>query len=352
VELASAGLSGDRGNRQGQVSLLRRGLLPERLTPNGTPDGPPIARKRPARIIWRFSDAKPGHDNQSLGLVEALGRRLAVEVHELPVATRCSAWLELAGGRFAAGAGLPDPWLLVGAGHATQLPLLAARRARRGRAVVLMSPQLPAAWFDLCIIPDHDRPRVAPNVLVTRGSVNRMQRARWGDMQHGLFLLGGPSRHFRWDPQAVLEQLARIVRRSPDRRWVVATSRRTPAGFAHLLEQRLEEQSRLRIVSWQDRSGDWLAGQLEQSACVWVSEDSVSMIYEALTAGVPTGLLALPARRRGRVVRGIENLQQSRQVTPYRDWCSGTPLYRPEQSFDAANQCAQWICDRWGQEGS
>jgi mitochondrial fission protein ELM1 len=313
----------------------------------------PAAGKRPPRIIWRFSDAKPGHDNQSLGLVEALGRRLAVEVHELPVATRRSTWLELAGGRFAAGAGLPDPWLLVGAGHATQLPLLAARRARRGRAVVLMSPQLPAAWFDLCIIPDHDRPRAAANILVTRGSVNRMQRVRAGDSKHGLFLLGGPSRHHRWDPQAVLEQLARIVRCSPVRHWVVATSRRTPAEFSRLLAQRLGEQGRrIDFVSWRDRCGDWLAGQLEQSGCAWVSEDSVSMIYEALTAGVPTGLLALPARRRGRVARGIRNLEQSRAVTPFRDWCCGRPLRRPEQSFDAANQCAQWICDRWGQEDS
>jgi mitochondrial fission protein ELM1 len=285
--------------------------------------------------------------------VEALARRLAVEVHELPVATGRGAWLELACGRFAAGAGLPDPWLLVGAGHATQLPLLAARRARRGRAVVLMSPQLPAAWFDLCIIPDHDRPRVAPNVLVTRGSVNRMQRVRAGDVQCGLFLLGGPSRHFHWDSQAVLEQLVRIVRGSPVGHWVVATSRRTPEGFSRLFAQRLEKQGRqIHIVSWRDRSGDWLAGQLQQSACAWVSEDSVSMIYEALTAGVPTGLLALPARRRGRVVRGIKNLQQSRQVTPFREWCSGTPLHRPEETFDAANQCARWICDRWGQEGN
>ena len=39
-------------------------------------------------------------------------------------------WLDWLRGRYPQGGLLPDHWLLVGAGHATQLPMLAARRAR------------------------------------------------------------------------------------------------------------------------------------------------------------------------------------------------------------------------------
>jgi len=314
----------------------------------------PAGRPRQSRVIWRFSDGIPGHDNQSLGLVEALGRRLAIETCELPAGNRRhTAWRELVNGRYAAGTGLPDPWLLVGAGHATHLPLLLARRARRGRAVVLMSPGLPRSLFDLCIIPDHDRPKPGANILVTRGSVNRMQRLPGEDAQCGMFLLGGPSRHYHWDDQAVVDQLARIIRDSPVHHWVAATSRRTPAEFGRVLEQRLDSHGRqITVTPWQDRSVEWLAGRLGQSGCAWVTEDSVSMVYEALTAGVPTGLLALPVRRSGRVVRGVRQLEASRQVTAFRDWCCGSPLLRPQERFDEANRSAQWICDRWGKEDS
>jgi hypothetical protein len=44
-----------------------------------------------------------------------------------------------------------------------------------------------------------------------------------------------------------------------------------------------------------------------------VTEDSVSMIYKALTAGAATGLLAVPRRRLGRVGTGLHRLVESEQ---------------------------------------
>ena len=40
---------------------------------------------------------------------------------------------------------------------------------------VLMTPDLPKALFDICVIPEHDRPAPGNNIVVTRGSLNRMQ---------------------------------------------------------------------------------------------------------------------------------------------------------------------------------
>ena len=72
---------------------------------------------------------------------------------------------------------LPTPDLLLGAGHHTHLSLLAARRIRGGKVVVLMRPSLPPGLFDLCLIPEHDAPPARPNVLATRGALNRIQPA-------------------------------------------------------------------------------------------------------------------------------------------------------------------------------
>src|SRR5574340_1756334 len=101
-------------------------------------------------VVWVVSDGKPGHLNQSLGLAEALSRATPTEVHTLPALPALRAWLALLVQRIP-GIALRAPDLIIGAGHATHPPLPAARRARGGRAVVLMKPSLPRRWFDLCI---------------------------------------------------------------------------------------------------------------------------------------------------------------------------------------------------------
>lgn len=333
------------------MPLLRRRIYPAGL--NEPLPATPLPRVRPvlrARVVWRFSDGKPGHDNQSRGLVEALQRLMPLEVHELR-APRCGAVVpDLLRRRFAVGARLPDPWLLVGAGRATQLALLAARRARRGRAVVLMTPQYPPSWFDLCIIPAHDRPAPAANVLVTRGSLNRMQRVARTGPGYGLLLIGGPSRHFRWDSGAVLQQLGHVIQAAPSRRWVLVTSRRTPAGFARRAERCLANSAPgLCIAGAQDSAPRGLGGgEFTGAGCAWVTEDSVSMVYEALTAGVATGLLRLESRGDNRIARGNRGLLASGALTGFEDWRNGTPLRAPAESLHEADRVASWIRERWG----
>ena len=92
------------------MPLLRRRIHPERpgvgiVTFSRSPDAP--------RVIWRFSDGRPGHDNQSLGLTDALQRRMPVALHEIPVLPGQSAWLDWLSGRFPPGRLLPDPWLTL-----------------------------------------------------------------------------------------------------------------------------------------------------------------------------------------------------------------------------------------------
>ncbi len=128
-------------------------------------------------IVWCFTDGKPGHDNQSRGLLAALRERVVVDDFTIHIADCRAGLMSCLTGRAVFGRELPAPDLIIGAGHATHLPMLNARRVHGGRVVVLMKPTLPAAWFDLCVIPAHDRSRRAENILVTRGVLNRIRRA-------------------------------------------------------------------------------------------------------------------------------------------------------------------------------
>nr|WP_305793177.1 mitochondrial fission ELM1 family protein [Sedimenticola hydrogenitrophicus] len=309
-------------------------------------------------VIWRLTDGKPGHENQSLGLSNALARQLAVTRYDIPAGGRLTTWTHWLSGHFPAGEGLPPPDLIIGAGHQTHLALLAARRASGGRAVVIMKPSLPRGLFDLCVIPEHDNVSGA-NVFVTRGVMNSVAPGRSapgakavhgetvgrGDTEQTLLLLGGPSRHYVWQDEQVVTQVAAIVRQQPGERFLLSDSRRTPTGcMEKITALRL---ANLDLIPWQQTGPGWVAEQLGLSRAVWVSEDSVSMVYEAITSGAAVGLITLERGRPDRISRGVQWLIDERWVTPYRRWQETGALSAPPGRFNEAARCAEWMVAQW-----
>ncbi|NWG86905.1 MAG: mitochondrial fission ELM1 family protein [Hydrogenophilaceae bacterium] len=296
-------------------------------------------------VIWRLIDGKPGHEKQGRGLAEALGRHVAVKIHEIRANSPLASLTDWLLGRFPAGKGLADPHLLIGAGHRTHLGLLAARRARGGRAVVLMQPSLPLGLFDLCLIPAHDRPPARTNVIATRGALSTTRPSRQHDAGLGLILVGGPSRHFGWNSRQIAGNIAEIVHKIPNVRWHLTNSRRTPADFLGTLAQ--AGLPNLEILPFDTTPPGWLETELARAGQAWVTEDSVSMVYEALTAGCAVGLLRLPRRGDSRVARGVDQLIRDNWVTPFDTWQSDHPLLAAPEGFDEAERCARKILEKW-----
>lgn len=294
-------------------------------------------------VIWQFLDGKPGHESQTKGLVDGLRRLVDVRVVEIPVPQGWRAWRDCLLRRCAIGKGLPTPDLLVGAGHSTHTCLLGCRSRYGGRVVVLMKPSLPLAWFDLCLIPEHDGARASSHVLPTRGVLNPLRPAK-KQAGLGLILLGGPSAHYGWDEVALVARIEEVVRRGR-RRWILATSRRTPETT--LAAVRSIKADNLLVVPAAQTERGWLAEQLAVAPVVWVTEDSVSMLYESLTAGAACGVLPVPMRRKSRVRDGLDMLLRSGVVCAFDDWRQGRELEPPQRPFSEAARCAGWIVNRW-----
>ncbi|WP_461564818.1 mitochondrial fission ELM1 family protein [Thiobacillus sp.] len=294
----------------------------------------------PPLVIWIVSDGKPGHVNQSQGLAEALARITTTETHILPALPASRTALALLFRR-SPGKALPAPSLIVGAGHATHMTLLAARRARGGHAVVLMKPSLPRRWFDLCILPQHDGIAADAHTLVTEGALNRIRPAPARDAQQGLLLIGGHSPHFQWDDDAIQLQIKSILTRTPDMHWTLTTSRRTPAEF--LAE--LPAFSNLDVVPHIATPPDWLPAQLARCSVVWVSPDSASMVFEALSAGADVGVFDLPVNPKSRVGWAIARLADSKRITRFVTWCAHGKLHPNLYPLAEADRCAEWILE-------
>jgi len=291
-------------------------------------------------IVWRFVDGKAGHDAQSRGLVTALQEKCAVSVFDIQVDKNSSGFLHWLSCSYRPGKHLPSPGLLLGAGHATHWHLLAARRYRGGRAILLMKPSLPVSWFDLCLVPEHDTISPAANVVTTRGVLNSLRAGGVHDADTGLILLGGPSRHFRWLDGDILSQLERLVRKRPLKRWLLTTSPRTPRSLVQMLAGRPE----FECIPYSPADRDWLADRLAEAGETWVTEDSVSMIYEALTAGTRVGLLKVKRGRPNRVTAGIDAMVKD-------GWVGAPghlqPAGGPDRPLNEAQRCADWINEHW-----
>ena len=78
-----------------------------------------------------------------------------------------------------------------------------------------------------------------------------------------------------------------------------------------------------------------------------MTADSVSMVYEALTAGAAVGVLDVPQKRSSRIGRGLDRLAAEGWVTLFADWRPGLRLHRPPGVFNEAERCARWIVERW-----
>src|SRR5690554_5288479 len=261
-----------------------------------------------APAIWLITDSKPDHRNQLRGLAGRLRALTGAKLYWLNAADYpVPLWRALLGLAPTVDKALPQPDLIVAAGSGTHRLLLALRRYRKAKTLVLMKPAFPLNWVDGAIIPAHDDVKPSKTVLNTEGVINAITPlAALTDKPNALILVGGPSQHFDWNNDTITSQISDLIARYPRRHWTITDSRRTPEALYRRLTA-LQSKAGAVVQSGQT-DDDCLKHQLAPSRAVWVAPDSMSMVCEAATAGVPTCTFHLPPPAGSRVVNGISRL--------------------------------------------
>ncbi len=286
-------------------------------------------------------DGKPGHRSQAEGLSFALARLREAVCWEHNIAEK-STFPQMD----------EPPKLVVSVGRHCAADALRYAKRFGAKKVALMNP----GWwkrrqFDLCVVPKHDDLMEGPRIITTDGALNAVS-ARPDDapMGQGLILIGGPSAHHGWDGARMLAQLRSVLENSPGVSSFQATSsRRTPPETVAALRQlALDSGTRFNFTPADETPRGWVPRQLGQCGTCWVTEDSVSMVYEALSAGAAVGLLEVPlaGRQPGRVARGVRALVARGMVAAFKDWQAGQALVRHEPLREA-ERVAQAILEKW-----
>ncbi len=283
-------------------------------------------------IAW-LRDGRAGHENQARGLLQALAARCPCQWRDWRTGSEpLGRWLRREG-----------PFhLALAAGSSTHLPL--ARAALHGlRTVLLMRPPFPYGlarrFYHRMIVPRHDDPPPRPEVLATHGAINAIRpgAVRPGT---GLVLLGGPSAHVHWDDEYQVRQVQTLLQRDPQRHWRLADSPRTPVITRRALARLAGE--RVHYCPWDDGPPGWLARTLPEQERVWVSADSVSMVYEALSTTAQVGLLPVDWRKASRLASGLEVLVEQGWVLPLPRWLAGE-VFAERPVLAEADRAAHWL---------
>lgn len=252
-------------------------------------------------VLWCYSDGRKGHEKQTIGLVQAIESSVNNNIEACRIAVGTSVRTLSA---------LPKPSLVLGAGHATHLPMLMAKVLFKVPSVVLMKPSLPTIFFDLVLVPHHDVCSNFGNVHATRGVLCPIPNV-CPNPTRGVILLGGNSRHFQWPTESVLDTVTHICEAGAHKHWTICDSPRSPGNLLNGLDNLTNATTR----HWRTTDESFITELLNSSSETWVTCDSVTMLYEALNTGAPVGVIELPSKRQNnKLARGIQDLAKNNQV--------------------------------------
>lgn len=295
-------------------------------------------------VVWRFVDGKPGHEKQSLGLLQGMAKFVPLEIFTFDVRFNGFWRRQIRRHLMQYPGDVPVPDLIIGVGHGTHVPMLVSKAVCGGKTAVLMNPTLPHRLFDLVLVPHHDRYLRTGNVIETRGVIcPTIEREK--QPNSGLILLGGINRHFEWDDPDIIQQIDAIVAASPEIHWTICDSRRTPQS----IRDAYAERTGLTFMPWEDTTSDYLEGALASSELVWVTADSVSMLYESLSAKASVGVIMLPRKnpkKGNKLLRGIRLLRAQGHVYLTNDGFRMQDRLMPPHFFSENLRCGQVVAER------
>lgn len=308
-----------------------------------------------------FLDGRPGHEKQTMGIIKALQQRITVRVLEIRIAKLSLAQYLIQLCRFylpimkCRQPELPEADLIIGAGSSTHVPMLLYKKEHNVPAIVCMNPlRFLRKDFDLCFIPEHDGVTEDENIMLTLGAPNMSTNRQIHKEDCGLILLGGldPKSHY-WDDSEVVSMVRQIVTHQKKGKWSISSSPRTPEQTVTMIKELTEQHPSVEFFDYKDTPAGWIERQYDTNSEVWVTADSISMIYEAITAGCRVGIFPMRWLREGsKFKRNEEILLEKKLVVPFAAWQQGQATIGPGKELNEAAKCADRILLQWGPDSA
>ncbi|MCX5843683.1 MAG: mitochondrial fission ELM1 family protein [Deltaproteobacteria bacterium] len=310
----------------------------------------------PLKVVAYF-DGRIGHEKQTNGVLNALLQRTPIDIEKRNVMPSLqSAIAHWA--RYLSAAAISDTKsghaghidLIVGTGSRVHIPMLLLKKRHGGRAVTCMTPDvLLRNSMDLCFVPVHDQIREGGNIFITIGPPGISTDRGMHQHDRGLILIGGiDNKSHTWHSETVFSQVRTVIEKDSLKKWTITSSPRTPQEMCALLEQFASVKEGVEFFRSHETPRGWIEDAYDRNESVWVTADSISMVYEALSAGCRVGIFPMEWKKKeGKFHRSEQYLIEHNMVTQYEAWVSGKKELPPPKPLNEAARCAEEILKRW-----
>lgn len=347
-----------------------------------------------------ISDRIRGHYHQSLGIgewLERLGNDIELDTSIVSVPEMSSfdrvmklkifvrglevhggsysrEWLKAAGVRFKKYE--QGTTLFISAGSKAAPFCLALAKATKNKCAVIMTPSvLQLKSFDYAVVPEHDKPDPKlSNVMTTLGAPNHIYTPSLKEIATQYFsgknlegqkvialLIGGSDANYKITSRWAKDVLTPL-RNIKDAKFLITTSRRTGEGVEDTVSEIFSGCPSVELMFLYSKSlnQNSITAILGASTHVLVTEDSVSMVSEAVTAGFKVGLIRVP-RTTGKIkhmlgfgARRFDDLfseMSERGLIEDFGYDLNFPKFmaadeqKHGQDFNEAKRAAKWILD-------
>jgi mitochondrial fission protein ELM1 len=240
--------------------------------------------------------------------------------------------------------------IVIGTGSNTHAIVIELGKLHKARTVTCMSPFFPLQrFFDLCCVPEHDGVTHAGNILETVGPPNLSVNHNRHDSGRGLILIGGvDEKSHIWNSDNILWHIEKIIKKDCHIKWVISSSPRTPEDMEKKLSVLSNKNTGVDFLRFSDTQSGWIEKQYSVNQTVWVTADSMSMVYEALSAGCRVGIIPVEWKnKKGKFACAERKLIEKNFVTPYVEWLNSCEFIHSGKNLNEAQKCAREILIRW-----
>jgi uncharacterized protein len=267
--------------------------------------------------LWALCDNRAGNTSQTMGLAQAMENLGSTDTFRyLAKHLNYTSWVRLPnlirqdwllGLDRDSKQQLTPPWpdMVIATGRRlASVSLWIKKQSPNTRLIHILSPEIHLSKFDRIILPTHDRPRHAPNIITSVGALHGLTPARIEAAMRDIppplplpcigLMIGGGNRHSGIQSDIFLNTLKSLVARCQERNLSIwaTTSRRTPADLLTLIKGALSPIPHT-LWQWGDSTPNPYPSLLGYATALAVTDDSISMTSESLSLGKPVFILPL-----------------------------------------------------------
>lgn len=297
-------------------------------------------------------DGRPGHEKQTRGIISNLKQSIDVEVTEIDTSKHKlidrykNYCLLLVPQRLQIQQKDIQADIAIGTGSRTHAILLLLRRRYNIPVYTCMTPPFVIrSCFTCCFVPEHDSTPRRSNIFYTLGAPNCSVDKQQHDPEQGLVLLGGidTASHI-WNDEQIADMVRMVIEKSANIHWTISSSPRTPDKTIVKIGQITKRHDNVEFFHYKDTPAGWIERQYEKCKTVWVTSDSISMLYEALSAGCNVNIFPMQWKRNSSKFKKNEDiLLNKRRVRSYQEWLEGGYGTTYNEHLNEAQRCADQI---------